>query len=130
MSTRKRKLSFRSSAKSKKVPGTPVVEPSPERISVPATPVVEPSPPNTIGSSKSLTANDEPSHNQEHDGDQCLSVLQSIPKNQQVLSTCKIILIIKLLNFFFLLHYSTINILFVNSAVNQCSRTYYVSSNR
>ena len=100
MSTRKRKLSFRSSAKSKKVPGTPVVEPSPERISVPATPVVEPSPPNTVGSSTSPTANDEPIHNQEHDGDGRVTVLQSIPENQQVPSTGKINLSIKFNVFF------------------------------
>ncbi|GMN59612.1 hypothetical protein TIFTF001_028708 [Ficus carica] len=89
MSTHKRKLLFSSNAKSKSRPATPVVEPTPERISVPATPVVEPSPPNTVGSSKSPTANDEPSHNQEHDGDRRLSVLQSILENQQVLSTSR-----------------------------------------
>ena len=101
MSTRKRKLSFSSSAKTKLVPSTPVVEPSPATISSPSTPVGEPSPPNTIGSSTLPTANDEPSPNQEHDGDQHLIVLQSILENQQLPSTCKIVLIIKLLNFFF-----------------------------
>ena len=136
MSTRKRKLSFSSSAKSKSVPSTPVVEPSPATISVPSTPVVqpspatfpvpstpvEPSPPNSVGSSISPATNDEPSHNQEHDEDRRLSVLGSIPENQQenqqVPSTCKIVLIIKLLKIFFLLNYFIINILFVNSAVN------------
>ena len=101
MSTRKRKLSFRSSAKSKAVPDTPVVEPTPERVSVPATPVAEPSPPNTVGSSTSPTANAEPAHTDSHDGDRRLSVLQTIAENQQVPPTCKMNFIMRLVNFFF-----------------------------
>lgn len=66
-----------------------MVEPTPERVSVLATPVVEPSPPNTVGSSTSPTANAKRSHNQEHDGDRRLSVLQSIAENQQVPSTSR-----------------------------------------